>query len=138
MAIPGMSPRARRTPALTRFAQGPVFRMPPRSAYSAGAGVSKTRLPEESWRGGSCRSRTASRGLCALARPHEDLVQVASLALLKAIDRFDPDRGTNFVTFATPTILGELKRYFRDSSWPVHVTRDAQERAQASITRSPG
>jgi RNA polymerase sigma-B factor len=61
--------------------------------------------------------------------PLEDLMQVASLGLLKAIDRYSPERGTPFSSFAVPTILGELKRHFRDTGWSVHVPRDAKELA---------
>ena len=61
--------------------------------------------------------------------PLDDLVQVASLGLLKAIDRFDPAREVAFSSYAVPTILGELKRHFRDRTWSVRVPRDLQELA---------
>src|SRR3954452_20917123 len=61
--------------------------------------------------------------------PLEDLVQVAALGLIKAIDRFSPDREVAFSSYAVPTILGELKRHFRDRTWAVRVPRDLQELA---------
>jgi RNA polymerase sigma-B factor len=66
--------------------------------------------------------RYANRG-----EPFDDLLQVALLGTLKAVERFDPDRGVEFSTFAAATVNGELKRHFRDKTWAIHVPRGAQE-----------
>ncbi|MFB9304963.1 SigB/SigF/SigG family RNA polymerase sigma factor [Kibdelosporangium philippinense] len=58
---------------------------------------------------------------------NEDLVQVATVGLINAVDRFDPNRGTDFLSFAVPTVMGEIRRYFRDSSWSVRVPRRLKE-----------
>jgi RNA polymerase sigma-B factor len=73
-------------------------------------------------------SRLARRYLRS-SEPYDDLLQVASLGLLKALDRFDPGRGRPFSAFAVPTMLGEIRRYFRDAGWSLHVPRGVQERA---------
>lgn len=57
----------------------------------------------------------------------DDLIQVGTVGLIKAIDRFDPERGVEFTTYATPTIIGEIKRYFRDKGWALKVPRRLQE-----------
>src|SRR5436305_6388323 len=74
-------------------------------------------------------ARNLARRYAGAREPFDDLLQVASLGPVKAIDRFDVERGAAFSSFAVPTILGELKRYFRDLGWSVHVQCGAQDQA---------
>ena len=67
--------------------------------------------------------------------PLDDLLQVACLGLIKAIDRFEPERGTKFSSYAAPTILGELKRHFRDKGWALHVPRARSRMPSAARSR---
>ncbi len=69
-----------------------------------------------------CARRFRNRG-----EPFEDLIQVGTIGLIQAIDRFDDERGVEFTTYATPTILGEIKRHFRDKGWAIRVPRRLQE-----------
>ncbi|MEA2681697.1 MAG: polymerase sigma-B factor [Chloroflexota bacterium] len=88
-----------------------------------------------------------ARKFAGRGEPIEDIVQVGFVGLLMAIERFDPERGLEFSTFATPTIVGEIKRYFRDKSWAVRIPRRLQEvnqraratgeRLQAELGRPP-
>ncbi|MCX5389046.1 SigB/SigF/SigG family RNA polymerase sigma factor [Streptomyces sp. NBC_00094] len=71
--------------------------------------------------------RFAARRFRNRAEPMEDIVQIGTIGLIKAINRFDPDRGVDFSSFALPTITGEMKRFFRDTSWAVRVPRRLQE-----------
>jgi RNA polymerase sigma-B factor len=98
----------------------------------------ETRLFERAHRGDAAARELLLRRYLPLARnvarryggrgePQDDLVQVASLALLRAIDRFDVERGTAFSSFVVPTIAGELKHYFRDRSWTVRPPRETYE-----------
>ncbi|WP_316529516.1 SigB/SigF/SigG family RNA polymerase sigma factor [Kitasatospora brasiliensis] len=91
--------------------------------------------------------RFAIRRFNAHREPQEDLLQVGAVGLIKAIDRFDPDVGVEFTTFALPTVLGEIRRHFRDTTWAVHVPRrlqelrivlaKAQERLAQELDRAP-
>jgi len=85
-----------------------------------------------------------SRRFAHRGESHDDLLQVGLLGLLKAVERFDPERGLQFSTFATPTIVGELKRHFRDKGWAMRVPRRVQElhlqlsRAVGAMSQSQG
>ena len=94
------------------------------------------------WIAHYCAKRFANRG-----EPLDDLVQVAQLGVLKAVERYDPDYGVEFAGFAIPTVTGELRRHFRDATWLVHVgrrpkdlsvtVRHAVEVLQQELQRSP-
>ena len=88
-------------------------------------GVRNALVEDYSWLASFCASRFARRG-----EPRDDLRQVALVGLVNAVNRFDPDRGLSFSTFAVPTIEGELRRYFRDKTWAVHVTRRVKDAAR--------
>ena len=72
-------------------------------------------------------ARRSARRFADRGEPFDDVVQVARVALLHAVDRFDPSVGVPFGAFATPTIIGEIKRHFRDRTWPLHVSRRAKD-----------
>jgi RNA polymerase sigma-B factor len=102
-------------------------------------------LPEEDPRRGAARDEIVTMHLplaAFLARRFrdrgeslDDLTQVATVGLIKAVDRFEPDRGLQFSTFATPTMVGEIKRHFRDKGWAIRVPRRLQE-LRLAITRA--
>jgi RNA polymerase sigma-B factor len=79
-------------------------------------------IEDHRWVGIHCVRQFLRKGV-----PKEDLVQVAMLGLVKAVDRFDPGLGYSFTTFAVPTIMGELRRYFRDRTWDMRVRRRSKE-----------
>lgn len=113
----------------------------PDPRWCAGAGENLSPLFTQWQKSGDRRAREAlverflplARGLArryvGTHEPIDDLTQVAYVGLIKAIDRFDASRGNRFAAYAIPTILGELRRHFRDTTWAVHVTRSGQERA---------
>ena len=92
-------------------------------AYAAGRRELRDELIEAHlWLADRLARHFANRG-----EPLDDLYQVSSLALIKAVDRFDPERGVEFTSYATTTIIGELKRHFRDRGWSVRAPRRIQE-----------
>jgi len=92
------------------------------------------KLRDEIVERGAWLARRVARRFAETSEPFDDLCQVAMIGLVKAVDRYDPQFGVRFGTYATPTILGELRRHFRDHTWAVHVPRGAKElRIQINI-----
>jgi RNA polymerase sigma-B factor len=94
---------------------------------SAGDGPARAALVERYLR----LAQSLARRYARTSEPLEDLEQVACLGLVQAVDRFDPARGVAFSSFAVPTILGELKRHFRDRTWAVRVPREVRDNVGA-------
>jgi len=126
--LPGASPDRRRTPSESRQATRELshalfteLAAPTTSAtrrVSCREDLVRLHLPLVD----HCARRFMNRG-----EPLEDLVQVGTIGLIKSVDRFDTGRGVEFSTYATPTIIGEIKRYFRDKGWAIRVPRRLQE-----------
>ncbi len=93
----------------------------------------KERIREQLVRGYESLVWFLARRFANRGEPLEDIAQVGFLGLIKAIDRFDPDLGTEFTTFATPTVAGEIKRYFRDKGWAIRFPRRLQELHQQIV-----
>jgi len=109
-------------------AKPPKRVLDPRFAEYRRTGDHKVRnalIEDHRWLAVHCARRFAHKG-----EPLDDLVQVAMVGILKAVERFDPDFGVVFTTFAVPTAVGELRRHFRDKTWAVHVPRRAKETYQ--------
>ena len=121
------TPTARET-TLARFAR--LAKLPP-------SGLERARLRDQLVEQHLPLVRYFARRYAGRGEPMDDLVQAGSLGLVKAVDRFDPTRGPEFSTYAAPTILGEIRRHFRDRTWAVHVHRGLQE-LTAEVTRWRG
>jgi RNA polymerase sigma-B factor len=112
-------------PSTGRARDAKSSRLDPRFAEYRATGDRSIRdalIEDHRWVGAHCARRFVRKGVST-----DDLFQVAMVGLVKAVDRFDPDLGYSFTTFAMPTIMGELRRYFRDCTWAVRVRRRAKE-----------
>jgi RNA polymerase sigma-B factor len=115
-------PRTAETPVAERHEKDLWRRLSTQRDQAARAELVEIYLP---------MARRMAGRYAGVVEPYDDLIQVASVGLLNAIDRFDAERGTPFVGFAKPTILGELKRYFRDKVWTIRVPRVLHDRMAA-------
>ena len=126
--------RARRAARMQRHDQGGEVAAEPERVDARFVRYRETRdratrnelVEEHRWLAQHCARRFARKG-----EPLDDLVQVATVGVLKAVERFDPAFGVVFTTFAMPTVMGELRRHFRDKTWSVHVPRRAKELYQS-------
>jgi RNA polymerase sigma-B factor len=124
--MPGSAGGDRTSAVTTPPAASPVQLLAALAALPAGHPSRPARREQviEAWL--PMARRLASR-YCGRGEPTDDLVQTAVEGLIKAVDKFDPDRGIEFVGYAIPTIVGEIKRYFRDRTWALRVPRRLQE-----------